>query len=197
MVSNVDWGVMLASPITLLFLLAQQPEVANSSAGNEGQTVTLRVGKAQHPEDAHSSARRQIAAPCQLIEERAVQYFKEHDFYAVTATKDDDVFIDLGNRKHASTPSGKPLSLNRFSIHQYSLPRHLSPLKAYDFRLEGHIRLAKATTGSCIATLRFEISAYEWVWALAVIDDGYSSRFSSNRALERLYIDAIGGLFKP
>ena len=186
---------MWASAITVLSLLAQQPEGADSSARNEGQTVTLRVGGAQQPEGADSSASRQIAAPCQSVEERAVQYFKEHDFYAVTATTDAGIFIHLGNGKNALTPSGKPLSLNRFSIHKYSLPRHLSPLKTYDFRLEGDIRLAKATAGSCNATLRFEISAYEWVWALAVIDDGYRTQFSSNGTLERLYIDAIGDFF--
>jgi hypothetical protein len=131
-----------------------------------------------------------------LVEERAIQYLDEHDFYTRRKTEDDDVIIDLGNRKDASTPSARPLSLNRASIHKYALPRHLSPLKAYDdFRLEGHLRLAKATEGSCNATLRFEISAYEWVWALAVIDDGYRSKFISNGTLERLYIDPIGDLF--
>ena len=54
--------------------------------------------------------------------------------------------------------------------------------------------MAKATEGSCNATLRFEISAYEWVWA-PVFDDGYRSKFSSNGTLERLYIDQIGDLF--
>jgi hypothetical protein len=164
---------MLASAITLWFLLAQQ------SAG------------------ADSSACRQIAAPCPLVEAGAVQYLKEHDFYAYTATKGSNIFIAVGPRKGASAPSGKPLSLDRFSIHRYSLPRHLSPLKTYDFRVEGHLRLEQATAGSCNASLRFEISAYEWVWALAVIDDGYRSQFSSNGVLERLYIDAIGNLFRP
>lgn len=188
---------MWASAITLVFLLAQQPERSDPSARNEGQLVPLQVGGTQQIEGA-SSANRQIAAPCHSVEEKAVQYFKDHDFYAVTAAKDDDIFINLGNRKDASTPSGKPLSLNRFSIHKYSLHGHLSPFKTYDFRLEGHLKLEKATAASCSATLRFEISVYEWVWALAVIDDGYRTQFSSNGTLERLYIDAIGDLFtKP
>ena len=160
---------MLAPAISLLFLWA--PEV-------------------------DSVASRQIAAPCRLVEERAIQYLKAHDFYTRKKTEDGDIIIDLGDRKDASTPSAKPLSLNRFSIHKYTLPRHLSPLRAYaDFRLEGHFRLTTATEGSCNATLRFEISAYEWVWALAVIDDGYRSKFISNGTLERLYIEPIGDLF--
>jgi hypothetical protein len=186
---------MWASAITLMFLLAQQPERTDSSARSEGQPVTLRVGGTHQIEGADSSANRLITAPCHSVEEKAVQYFMDHDFYAVPAIKDDDIFIDVGNRKNASTPSGKPLSLNRFSIHKYSQHRHPSPFKTYDFRLEGHIRLEKPTAASCSATLRFEISAYEWVWALAVIDDGYRTQFSSNGTLERLYIDAIGDLF--
>ena len=108
----------------------------------------------------------------------------------------DDLLIELVNRKHASTPSGRPLSLSRFSIHKYTLPRHLSPLKAYaDFQLDGQIKLTETTEDSCNANLRFEVSAYEWVWAPVVMDDGYRSKFVSNGALERLYIDAIGDLF--
>jgi hypothetical protein len=131
-----------------------------------------------------------------LVEERATQYLEEHDFYTDRTTEGDEIIIDLGNRKDVLAPSAKPISLNRFSIHKYTLPRHLSPLKAYDdFRVEGHLRLAKATEGSCTATLHFEFSAYEWAWALAVIDDGYRSKFISNGRLERLYIDSIGDLF--
>ena len=73
----------------------------------------------------------------------------------------------------------------------------MSPLKTYDFRIEGQLRSEQASAGSCNASLRFEISVYEWVWALAVVDDGYRSQFRSNGALERLYIDATGNLFKP
>lgn len=106
------------------------------------------------------------------------QLIEEHDFYTVRKTQG---IIDLGSRKDASTPSARPLPLNRLSIHKYTLPRHLSPLKGYStFNLEGHLRLAKATVASCNATLRFEISAYEWVWALVVIDDGYRSNFIPN-----------------
>jgi hypothetical protein len=68
-------------------------------------------------------------------------------------------------------------------------------MKAYDnFQLEGHLRLAKTSEESCNASLSFGITAWEWVWALGLIDDGYSSRFFSNGTLERLYIDAIGDL---
>jgi hypothetical protein len=143
-----------------------------------------------------SAASRQIDAPCRLIEDGAIQFFEEHDFYTIRKTKDDDIVIDLGNRKNASTPSAKPLSLNRSSIRKYTLPRHLSPLRTYDdFRLEGHLTLTKVTEGSCNAALSFDISAYEWVWALAVIDDGYRSKFISNGTLERLYFDSISDLF--
>ena len=167
---------MCVPAITLLFLLAEQPVSADSTAS------------------------RQIAAPCQLVEERTIQYLEDHDFFAgrkhVLGKPVDDFVIDLGNRKNASIPSAKPLSLNRFSIHKYTLPRRLSPLKAYaDFRLNGKLRLTETTAESCDATLNFEISAYEWVWSLAAIDDGYRSKFISNGTLERLYLDAIADVF--
>lgn len=185
------------SAITLLFLVAQQPEGADSKPRNQGQTVTIPVGEAHQPGGTDSGASRVIAAPCRLVEEKAVQYFKEHAFYANMAVRNADIFITLGPRRGAMAPSGKPLSLDRFSIHMYSLPRHLSLFKTYDFRVEGQLRLEEATAGSCNASLSFDISAYEWVWALAVIDDGYRSQFNSNGELERLYLDAIGNLFKP
>lgn len=148
-----------------------------------------------------SAASQQIAAPCRLVEQRAIQYLSDHNFFAgrkhVRGKPVDDFVIDLVNRKNASTPSAKPLSLNRFTIRKYTLPRHLSPLKAYsDFTLEGQLQLTESTEGSCTATLRFEISAYEWVWAPLVFDDGFRSKFISNGTLERLYIDAVGDLFE-
>jgi hypothetical protein len=148
------------------------------------------------PSTADSVAVRQIAVPCQLIEERATQYFAEHHFFTSKTTEGGDIIVGLAPLKDASTPSAKPLSLNRFSIHKYTLARHLSPLKTYDdFRLKGHLRLAMATEGSCNASLGFEFSAYEFAWALAVIDDGYRSKFISNGRLEQLYIDSISDLF--
>lgn len=161
-------------------------------------TVLLCANPLVGPQQASSDsvAPRQIAAPCRLIEERATQYLGEHDFYTGRTTEGDDMIISLRNRTEVLTPSVKPLSLSRFSIHKYTLPRHLSPLKQYDnFRLEGHLRLAKATEGACNATLHFEFSAYEWAWPLAVIDDGYRSKFISNGRLEQLYLDSIGNLF--
>lgn len=147
-----------------------------------------------------ASASRHIAAPCRLVEERAIQYFDSHDFFAarkhVLGKPVDDLVVVLTNRKKASTPSAERLSLNRFSIRKYTLPRRLSPLKAYrGFDLDGELKLAEATDGSCMATLRFEISAYEWVWMPVVMDDGYRSKFISNGTLERLYMDAVGDLF--
>jgi hypothetical protein len=162
---------MLAPAITLFFLLA--------------------------PSSADPAASRQIAAPCPLIEERAGQYFEEHGLSAGEAIHDDEIIISLISRKDVSTPSAKPLSLNRSSIHNYTRHRHLSPMKTYDnFRLTGQLKLQKAGD-SCNATLLFEFSAYEWAWPLAVIDDGYRSKFISNGELERLYIDSIGDLFTP
>jgi len=156
--------------------------------------VNTVVGAQQASSD--SFVRRQIAFPCRLIEERATQYLGEHDFYTGRTTEGDDIIISLLNRTEVLTPSAKPLSLSRFSIHKYTLPRHLSPLKQYQgFRLEGSLRLAKVTEGSCNATLHFEFSVYEWAWPLAVIDDGYRSKFISNGRLEQLYLDSIGGLF--
>lgn len=148
------------------------------------------------PYTADSAASRQIAAPCPVVEKRAAQYFEEHHFYTKRTDEGDNNIVELDGRKDASTPLGKPLSLNRSSVRKYTLPRHLSPLKSYDdFRLEGHLTLAKATEGTCNATLRFEISAYEWVWSLPAIDDGYQSKFISNGTLEKLYIESFGDLF--
>jgi hypothetical protein len=131
-----------------------------------------------------------------LVEERAIQYFEAHDFRTSSKTEEGYILIELGNHKEASTPSAKPLTLNRTTVKKYTMPRHLSPFRTYaDFRLEGRLRLVKATEGSCDATLSFEISAYEWVWALGVIEDGYRSRFISNGTLERLYIEPMGDLF--
>jgi hypothetical protein len=164
---------MLAAALTLLFWL---DPTANDPAPN-----------------------RQIAAPCSSIEEKATQYLEEHSFSAGTTTQGDEIVIDLRNFKDVLTPVGKPLSLNRFSIHKYTLARHLSPMKTYDgFQLEGQLRLAKTAEKSCNVSLHFDFSAYEWVWALAVIDDGYRSKFVSNGTLEQLYLDAIAYPFtKP
>jgi len=185
--------------LILLFGVTTNAE-AQLSKATPSLTQSVAKTTAQSPTESQSLVSRQISAPCELIYERATKYLWDHGFYAYGGRRaeNEDFVVDLGNRVdqgkriNAITPSGKPLSLNRFSIHKYTLPRHLSPLKAYDIRLDGHLRLAKATDGSCQATLGFEISAYEWVWALAVIDDGYRSRFVSNGTLERLYIDAIG-----
>ena len=167
---SVNWTLMLAPAITLLLLLA--PNIADSAAS------------------------RQIAAPCSAVEKRAAQYFGEHHFYTKRTDEGDNIIVDVDGRKNASTPSSKPLSSNRSSVHKYTLHRHLSPLKSYDdFRLEGRLTLANATEGSCNANLRFEISAYEWVWSLPASDDGYQSKFISNGTFEKLYIESLGDLF--
>jgi hypothetical protein len=67
---------------------------------------------------------------------KAIQYFEEHDFYAKIKVEGDDIVVDLGNRKDASTPSAKLQSLNRHSLPKDTLLRHLSPAKSYaDFRV--------------------------------------------------------------
>ncbi len=171
---------------------AQQPK--NLQEVGAAQELDIRVGT---PSTAAASvAVRQIDAPCRSVEESAIKYFEEHGFYAKSAITGNDIIVALGPHKNASTPSAKPLSLNRISIQKYTLPRHLSPLKAYDFRLEGNLRLAKATDESCDASLSFDFSAFEWVWALAVIDDGVQSKLISNGTLERLYIDPISDPFR-
>ena len=152
--------------------------------------ITLLLLSSPTPVDV--SANRQIAAPCQVIEDRAILYLEEHDFYTKIKTQEPDLIIEIGSLKHILAPSGKPLSLNRFNIQKYTFHRHLSPLKSYaDFHLEGHLRLAKATEESCNVSLHFDISAYEYVWFLGMIDDGYRSKFFSNGTLEHLYIDPI------
>ena len=149
-----------------------------------------------NPTVADSAASRQIAAPCPLAANKAAQYFGEHHFYTQRSEEGGNITIDVDSRKDVSTPSAKLLSLSRSSIRKYTLPRHLSPFKSYsDFRLEGHLTLAKVSEGFCNATLRFDISAYEWVWSLAAIDDGYESKFVSNGTLENLYIGSFGDLF--
>lgn len=176
---------MLISVVTLLFLTAPSDDLAA----------------------------RQIAAPCRVVDARAVQYFESHGFYADSssgngiytgrrAAEPREIVIKLANSedpenhsKHLSTPSGKPLSLNRFNVPKYTLPRHLSPLKAYSFDLGGNLRLIKVSEEACYAYLHFEFSAWEWVWALGVIDDGFSSKFVSNGTLERIYLDPIADLF--
>src|SRR5579862_3547957 len=154
--------------------------------------ITLLLLVAQQPVNIDSATSRQIAAPCGLVGDKAIQYLGDHDFFAsrkmALGKIVDDLVIEFVNRKHASTPSTTPLSLDRFSIHKYTLPRHLSPLKAYtDFQAHGQIKLTETTEGSCNATLSFKVSAFEYVWALSAIDDGYRSQFISNGVLERLY----------
>lgn len=124
-----------------------------------------------------------------------MRYLEEHEFHARNAYEVNAIVVRFGNRQHPLAPSGKRLRLNRITIRKYTLPRDLSPLKAYgSFDLDGHLSLADGDEGSCRATLHFAISAYEAVW-LPVWDDGYRSKFLSNGTLERLYLDAIAGLF--
>lgn len=163
--------------------------------------ITLVLLLAPQPINADSTESRQIAAPCKLVGDKAIQYLGDHDFFAsrkmALGKIVDDFVIEFVNRKHASTPSGTPLSLNRSSINKYARPRHLSPLKAYtNFQADGEIKLTETSEGSCNVTLRFKISAFEYVWA-PVMDDGYRSQFISNGVLERLYIDALVDVLKP
>jgi hypothetical protein len=175
------------------FPMSQAQQAKNLPGVDAAQKLDIRVGP---PSTAAAPVIRRIDAPCRSVEESAIRYFEEHGFYARSAITGSDIIVALGPHKNASTPSAKPLLLSRVTIHKYTLPRHLSLLKAYDFRLEGNLRLVRATDASCDASLSFDFSAFEWVWALAVIDDGVRSTLISNGTLERLYIDSISGLFR-
>ena len=154
--------------------------------------LSLLVGAA----NADSAPDRTIAAPCSVVREKANKYFIEHHFYTGAIAGDPSAGVSLGPAKDASLPSGVPLLLNRSSIHRYTSHRHLSPMKTYtDFRLTGQLSLTSVSAGLCDASLHFDFSAFEYVWSLAVIDDGYRSQFTSNGTLERTYLDSITALF--
>jgi hypothetical protein len=68
-------------------------------------------------------------------------------------------------------------------------------MKSYTtFRASGQLSLTPVSAVSCAASLHFDFSAFEYVWSLAVIDDGYRSQFTSNGALERGYLDSLTAL---
>ena len=68
-------------------------------------------------------------------------------------------------------------------------------MKSYTtFRASGRLSLTPASAASCAASLHFDFSAFEYVWSLAVIDDGYRSQFISNVTLERGYLDSLTAL---
>jgi hypothetical protein len=65
-------------------------------------------------------------------------------------------------------------------------------MKSYTtFRVAGQLLLTSLSAASCTANLHFDFSAFEYVWSLAAIDDGYRSQFTSNGTLERAYLDSI------
>jgi len=146
--------------------------------------------------NADSAAIRQIAAPCSVVREKANQYFTEHHFLTGAIAGDTSAGVSLGLTKDALAPAGVPLLLNRSTIHRYTLHRHLSPMKSYTtFRVTGKLSLTPVSAESCAASLQFNFSAFEYVWSLAVIDDGYRSQFTSNGMLERGYLDSLSALF--
>ena len=141
---------------------------------------------------AGSAETLQITAPCSVVREKANQYFIEHHFFTGAIAGDTSAGVSLGLAKDALAPSGTPLILNRSSIHRYTLHRHLSPMKSYTtFRVAGQLLLTPLSAASCTANLHFDFSAFEYVWSLAAIDDGYRSQFTSNGTLERAYLDSI------
>jgi hypothetical protein len=145
---------------------------------------------------ADSAADRPITAPCSVVQEKANQYFTEHHFRIGAIAGDATAGVSLLLTKDTLAASGAPLLLNRSSVHRYTLHRHLSPMKSYtDFRLTGQLDLTPVSTGSCAASLHFGFSAFEYVWSLAVIDDGYRSQFTSNGTLEQSYLDSLAALF--
>jgi hypothetical protein len=143
-----------------------------------------------------SAADGPIAAPCSVVREKANQYFTEHHFRTGAIAGDTGAGVSLAPTKDASAPSGAPLLLNRSTIHRYTSHRHLSLMRSYtDFRLMGQLYLTPVSAGSCAARLHFDFSAFEYVWSLAAIDDGYRSQFTSNGTLERIYLDSLATLF--
>jgi len=145
---------------------------------------------------ADSAVGRPIPAPCSVVREKANQYFTEHHFITGAIAGDASAGVSLSLTKDASSPSGAPLLLNRSTVRRYTLHRHLSPMKSYtDFRLTGQLSLSPVAEESCAASLHFDISAFEYVWSLAAIDDGYRSQFTSNGTLERSYLDSLAALF--
>jgi hypothetical protein len=142
--------------------------------------------------DADQAASRQIPLPCSVVREKANQYFIDHHFFTGAIAGDSSAGVSLGPSKDALTPSGSPLILNRSSIGRYTVHRHLSPMKSYTtFRVTGQLSLTVVSATSCTASLHFDFSAFEYVWSLAAIDDGYRSQFTSNGTLERGYLDSI------
>ena len=141
------------------------------------------------------AADRRIAAPCSVVREKADQYFTGHHFLTGAIQGDSAAGVSLALTKDALTPSGRPLILNRSSIHRYTVHRHLSPMKSYtSFRLTGQLSLTPVSAASCAANLHFDFSAFEYVWSLAAIDDGYRSQFTSDGTLERGYLDSLAAL---
>lgn len=145
--------------------------------------------------DAGAASHQQISAPCSVVRKMANQYFIEHHFFTGAIAGDTSAGVSLGLGPGALAPSGAPLVLSRYSIQRYTMHRHLSPMKSYsDFRVTGQLSLASVSATSCTADLHFDFSAFEYVWSLAVIDDGYRSQFTSNGVLERGYLDSITAL---
>jgi hypothetical protein len=127
-----------------------------------------------------------------VVREKADQYFIDHHFLTGAIAGDSSVGVSLGLVKDSLASSGSRLVLNRSSIGRYTLHRHLSPMKSYTtFRATGQLSLTPVSATSCTASLHFDFSAFEYVWSLAVIDDGYRSQFKSNGTLERGYLESI------
>jgi hypothetical protein len=142
--------------------------------------------------DADAAPHRQMAVPCSVVRAKANQYFIEHHFFTGAIAGDTNAGVSLGPGPGALSPSETPLVLSRYSIHRYTLHRHLSPMKSYsDFRVTGQLLLTSVSEKSCTASLHFDFSTFEYVWSLAVIDDGYRSGFITNGVLERGYLDSI------
>jgi hypothetical protein len=105
-----------------IFLAASPMSRAQQAKNLQGvgaeQELDIRAGATSA--DAAVAIRR-IDAPCQSIEESAVRYFQEHGFDARSTITGNEMIVVLGPHSNASTPSAKPLSLNRFTVHKYTL----------------------------------------------------------------------------
>jgi hypothetical protein len=162
-------------------------------------SLTLLAALAAAGPPNQNSVDREIPNPCNLVLERARQYFSRYGFWVgdFPTTRPRlgearaDMALYLANGKQPLiTPSGQRIRLNRFGVRRYLEKGQLSPFRIYTgFQLYGWLELTSRSSEACHAALRFEVGAYEWSPVLIV--DGWGLALQSNRMLETQYLDAI------
>jgi len=164
-------------------------------------SLVVLAALAAAPTAGQSPLVREIPAACDLVLEKARQYFSGHGFRvgdfptrrSQSGEAHADVALYLGSGKqHLITPSGQRIRLNRFGVEEYLEKGELSLFRIYtEFELHGTLDLTIRKPDACRAALRFEVGAYEWSPILIV--DGWGVALRSNGAIERQYLDAIFG----